>query len=511
MATVWAKSNGNWSTASIWAFWNETTQQIEDYGQVPQVDDVVYCNGYDVTIDADYIKVEAIRNGLVIHTNRIGGKFITRVSHTYQLECNIYSDVTNDYILTFRGCTYNETHTQVIIGNVQSVQGAYSLHCTDAKHTISINGNTNGQVYYASSGAGSKTFKLTINGNVVANVIGVSSNGATSPPINLIVNGNVDLSGNLVEYGRNLNYHQVGKLSLIGQNSSLNVTQYTGFTAYTITLDGILSIKDKSLYEIFNTNDLSLKTTSGMSIETEYDYPQQSDVKKDVPYAYGQMVGTYQPEFPQEAVVLKDVEYARVLTVADDIALYSGDTYRYNGTTWSLLQTIGETTTDVTAVVDTDSLIGFLGTTTTDIVTTPSTNPVTINGNSVTAQTDEYVRYGISVYQWNGSAWVLAYTDQRSNPTIIINGSSVTATDGDIVMYDNNCYRWDAILTLWVKLSYVGETTTDISGGSTRDMLFIIGESMKGTLEVSLPQVLLDRLANCVTVDILDAQLNAKL
>ncbi|MBQ1732709.1 MAG: hypothetical protein II037_10910, partial [Bacteroidales bacterium] len=76
MAVVWAKSNGNWATASIWAFWNEATQQIEDYGQIPQSGDIVYCNGYTVQFTGNLnIGNGTFINGENPYTNRSGGYF----------------------------------------------------------------------------------------------------------------------------------------------------------------------------------------------------------------------------------------------------------------------------------------------------------------------------------------------------------------------------------------------------------------------------------------------------
>ena len=306
MAVVWAKSNGNWYDTTLWAFWNESTQQIEDYGQVPQVDDVVYCNGYVVTINQSYIECKELRNGLLSYTNRFGGNFTGyATSSPIEVHADLYSEVDEFYLFTLKGSAYNTASSQIFVGNLYAPKG-WLINGGDARYDITINGNISGQLYSISSGAGSKVVRIVINGNVECNYIGKSTNGASSPPIHITINGNVLLHNSLVQYGRNLDYIQNGILALV-DNATLDVVQYAGYESYTITLDGVLDIKNHTQWQIFNNSNLSLKTTNGLTIKTNFDYPTENVVKEGYTYAFDEKVGTYQQ--PPESVVLKDYVY----------------------------------------------------------------------------------------------------------------------------------------------------------------------------------------------------------
>ena len=50
-------------------------------------------------------------------------------------------------------------------------------------------------------------------------------------------------------------------------------------------------------------------------------------------------------------------------------------------------------------------VMNFLGVTTTDIATNPSTNPISVGGETVTAGVGDVVIYGSKEFVWIGSTW----------------------------------------------------------------------------------------------------------
>lgn len=84
----------------------------------------------------------------------------------------------------------------------------------------------------------------------------------------------------------------------------------------------------------------------------------------------------------------------------------------------------------------------FIGVTSTELTDGSTTNPVIINGESVTAKKGEIVTYGSAEFIWNGSAWqefgdlsalgALAYKDSASatyTPTGTVSAPDITVTE----------------------------------------------------------------------------------
>lgn len=75
-------------------------------------------------------------------------------------------------------------------------------------------------------------------------------------------------------------------------------------------------------------------------------------------------------------------------------------------------------------IADIQSYTSYLGVTSTSITDGSTTNPITVNGKSVTAKTGDIVNYGSKEFIWNGSVWqefgdmsglgALAYKDSAS-------------------------------------------------------------------------------------------------
>lgn len=319
MAVVWAKSNGNWTDTTLWAFWNEATQQIEDYGQVPQEGDTVYCNSYIVTFPNNSPISISIGNGTLTnktnpYTNLTGGYFsyIGQRSNNI-LTANIESRDNDNYTFVF-SAGYN-SNILTINGNVIGVIEVVP------SNTLRINGNVNGCFLFANSNSG---MGLIINGNVDTQQYALARKNMYGYFTTFEINGNVELHDNqLITGGNNNTIRDVilnGNIHTTSLNPLISTSISSGYYIYLngdfVSENGALLCTNFSQMRIGPNARMQLPDTNGTMMwfsayAVSADYPSESNVKKDVPYAYGQMVGTYDIEnlLPPESVVLKDYEY----------------------------------------------------------------------------------------------------------------------------------------------------------------------------------------------------------
>ena len=309
MAHVFAKQSGNWTDTTLWAFWNESTQQIEDYGQVPQDGDTVYLNSYTITSDIN------IGNGLITnkvnpHTTLNLGKLVDNTTTTINITANFEGYLYNSVILD---STPSNRKNITINGNITT--------CTiSSKYgNLIVNGNVTDSVISMSTTSHNYGTTLTINGNIETS-LGVTpfpiTGSGTNSTSSFTVNGNITDNGSAEFCSR------INKLSIVinGDYISTNTHPLCNAQVISFELNGIYSsifsnwvitnlfyVGENTQFILTDRNNRQFSfSTSGVLIT---DYPAESNVKKDVPYAFGQMVGTYQPDFPQESVVLKDVTY----------------------------------------------------------------------------------------------------------------------------------------------------------------------------------------------------------
>ncbi len=474
MAVIWAKSAGNWTDASLWAFWNETTQQIEDYGQVPQTNDTVYANGYNININnANNLTVKTLTNGDLDFTGFGGGSFVRTNSNIFTINATIE-------VWERSNCVYNSGNvntTWVINGDIiakERLQNYFGLvaHNGSTSQPAIINGNLIGNnLINVSVQYGNYSLiisPLTINGNVINEYDLPAISYTNTNNEQLTINGNVN--GYLATW-----QNRGVEISNIIINGNVDSDQKGFFTThnaasyYTIDIfvTGVLRFDSKFHCRNLKITKIEYRTIPFlMDIENLYcddpatfecryigaepnpnpyiiinpntiaqTYPPENKVLAPTQYgAQMELEGTYTPDYPQQAEVLNDVEYARYEVATNNLALYSNTLYLYDGSSWSTIPYLGETTTNIT----------------------DATHSV--------------------------------------DPDVDIDGVTTTATEGDIVKYGAYYYMWDDANTIWIKTDYyyIGETNTDISGGSTRNQLFIVGESIKGTLQIPTSPSTLD-------------------
>lgn len=546
MAVRWAVADGGWSSSSTW---NGGTQITSN--------DDVYLNGHNVSKVAN-MKARSIRNTANDDYSIVEGGSITGASspnevitgNLYQSGVSILINYTN-----LQGGSYTFT----INGNV-SCNGNSVLYCNGNRcDQLTINGNVSGTSEYIfhincgrSAGANIQ-YDTTINGNV--DIVGtietttIIGSSGTRGARKITINGNCKCT-RIFETGTIQELHLSGKTTIDGGyiekyttsvniNSNIYALNNSRLDSPIININGNIfySLTQQSIYCGISTNTLNILNPSTFTwrdiseprinpfiIVTNADmsntdqYPAPTNVKKDVPYAWGYMNGMMLPDYPQPANVLKDIEYGRHCAGRNDIVTYDNSRYVYVKTDGEYHWEIEHiTSTDVTAVVDTSQLsTAYKGVTTTDIVTNPTANPVIINGTSTNISTDQYVRYGHSVYKWNGSEWILYQTDPKNVPTISIDGASVTAVNGYVVEYSGNdkYYMWNSTDIEWQEqtMNYLGETTTNVTVSPSPQYVTlpysITENSYIGTL---LSEEVIQRLAQSVTVPILQQILDAHL
>ena len=312
MATVWAKSNGNWTDTTLWAFWNENTQQIEDYGQVPQEDDVVYCNGYNITISVMLeITCDTITNDICEYTQRYGGSILISVADAIVFNANmINAHEGSTRLIANSG---NIILTIYINGDVESLNGDPLIYTSHKNIRIYVNGNVSGSLLTGEGDSNYNSKTIVINGNVKTRGFSTFKNVAmpSGGSIIISINGNCELDvpfGNYLDTTSSFNI--TGIVKLIGNVTLNNYGRVSG-SNWVYYIDGIIDVSESTTFRLFDDDKVVLHTTSGVSVVYNADYPIESNVKKDIPYAFNQMVGTYDINqyLPPESVVLKDYEY----------------------------------------------------------------------------------------------------------------------------------------------------------------------------------------------------------
>lgn len=301
MAVVWAKQAGNLSTATIWAFWNESTQQIEDYGQVPQANDYVYLNGFTISFSLNQtfnIGNGTFTNKLNPYTNLSGGIFsgggnygtVTLIANIEvgdytmftqytngNLTLNIYGNVTCDgagilfskggngvMICNINGNLYRSADAVLFGGNGGSrfsINGnleTYSQIGTNVTNTITINGNLTLHQCYLSTAA--SITSLTLNGNIYLDSYVLTSSTPATTNIN----------------GHNLYYRNLEPLN--GLVRGLNL---------------VISADDFTIHRQDNSGQTVI--FSKYTIDNTAQYPLEANVTKDVVYAYGAKIGQLEP------------------------------------------------------------------------------------------------------------------------------------------------------------------------------------------------------------------------
>ena len=310
MAVVWVKQAGNWTDTTLWAFWNETTQQIEDYGQVPQVGDTVYCNSFQITLNTDVnISSGEIRNDINPYTNAIDGRLYTTVNRTIIANLHAHSEII--YV------NRNSPTTLNINGNINGELDAHHIigrSSNDALY-LYINGNTfcEGVYFITNASSTAYTCVLNINGNFTLKQE-YTNRDEFSARSTITVNGQLvvyktfsiytlTITGKLLCDKATINCNSVIVNGSIDYKTSVN--QNFGIVSNNITILNSDTFTWKDITEPQRVNPFIIVTDAEMNNRQQY--PPENEVKEGTEYVYGQKVGTYQQ--PPESVVLNGYIY----------------------------------------------------------------------------------------------------------------------------------------------------------------------------------------------------------
>lgn len=329
MAVKYAIASGNWNNTAVW-----------NGGTLPQNGDEIYLNGYTITCNINVslpnstISSEAntelnINGGGVLDANHSASILRFRVKSIYIGSGSyfFYRFLTNTI---FTGDFYlNGTNTAIY----------------KAGSNIGYSWTINGNVYINNNTASlfnDDTFTsptLTVNGNVISNV----GNNAKlcRAATNLIINGNLiycgslgsvtttRINGNFTIKNANIsltNVYVSGNILMSFARANISTLYFGGTKIQYENNNNHFGVSASSL--VFNNDnedtfiwqDITEPRTNPFIIVTNYEinnttnYPAETDVKKDVPYAYGQLVGTFEPNYPPESVVLDGFEYGENMT-----------------------------------------------------------------------------------------------------------------------------------------------------------------------------------------------------
>ena len=350
MAVVWlnstATSSTSFNTISIWSTWDDDNNQEIPLGRLPQSGDYIYANGYTCLVPTGTLNLgnAVLSNGLNEKTGRSGGTFYFVNAGTYNITANIehygYSTVLGNTSVT------SANRQTTIQGNITSytTNGTYAVRCGGSNGVTTINGNLVGaycleaqwgttspgervyingsienetnspSIYFAHSGGGAPVDVVSVNGNVKNEFVAFLSNtGRADLTINGIYTKDIDFTFNKTTLNltcqslvNNGNVIKCNNLTVYNSIIYKGYNNYAGVTYVNLYTPNPDTFIWKDISEP-RSNPFIILTNAELANRQQY--PAVTDVKKDVPYAYGLLEGTFEPNYPPESVVLKDYVY----------------------------------------------------------------------------------------------------------------------------------------------------------------------------------------------------------
>lgn len=328
MATVWlnstATSSISFNTISIWSTWDEATNSEVPLGRLPQSGDYIYANGYTCLIPTGTLNlgIAILSNGDNPYTGRNGGSFFYSAAGNYNITANLehygYSTLLGTNAV---GSANRQTTLQ---GNVTSftTNGTCALGAGGSGGLTTVNGNLNGA--YCVEGFWGAT-RVTVNGNVSVDdgnpAILIYPSGGGTPTETITINGNAKnefvrwngTAGNANIYVYGTYTHDsavifnktVSKFifgTLINTGSVLTCTSVTIYNSIIYKgYNNYIGIRYQNLYtpnpDVFTCKDIAEPRSNPFIIVTDAElanrqqYPAESDVRKDVEYAWGVLKG----------------------------------------------------------------------------------------------------------------------------------------------------------------------------------------------------------------------------
>lgn len=330
--TCWLTANVSaWANAGSVIYYYDETEPVEEdrikpYNSLPKPGDTFYMNGYNNTQGSSYtvnIPDGIIRNDLNPYTGRTGGQatgtgnngivnYICKeihvgdtVFHSQGTNGNATINVTGDIYCEGTAAFFYKAGNGVlslrVTGNVyRGPDAQLTTAYSDRGGNIIINGNYYGYNSISTSGMNGS---VTINGNVEM----FSSRLCSQTHSTVVIYGNVKLHNNA--YLSNATQTAVviyGNITLEGQDlftvKATTVSFYGDKITYsnfdplkTLFFTSNLNVYSEQL-EIERTDDYGESVLiSKYQLDNTDQYPAESNVRKDVPYAFGQKIGQLEP------------------------------------------------------------------------------------------------------------------------------------------------------------------------------------------------------------------------
>ena len=307
MAVKYAIASGNWSAG---ATWND--------GTLPVDGDKIYCNGFNVTIDADINLPNAILSNRGSEESLTdNGYFLLTANHTITCrEVNVYSS----YLFYLQGGNRTLNLNANVYGcSVYAYTNSNAVFTSNSSAIININGNIDNEQGYVVQWSQTNSWQtITVVGNVVLRHMWKTG---------YIASGSDIINGNLTSYGTEQfiggNYYGSPSISVTGNFTTdnsfstdqgidvgLNFRYLSTFKVQMNSTRFVLTNPNGKIEYAGPTPDPNWYVVlSQQQMTNQNNYPAENNVKQGVTYAYGQKVGTYTPDFPQEANVMQGVTY----------------------------------------------------------------------------------------------------------------------------------------------------------------------------------------------------------
>jgi hypothetical protein len=332
MAVIWLNQNTtDCLNPDVYDSWDEINETIIPLGRQPQSGDFVYLNSH--TIKQNVVFSSSINVTISNETNPytgIGGGYIDRntgrsltiygningsnntvVRNTNYggSSINIYGNITGGTGTVLYNDYNNSGYISLtIVGDV--VLGSGVLMATNTRSSANITGNVETPFNYIFTGG---LNSLVVNGNIY-----------THKEINNNTTNSLTINGNLL-----LTNTPSGSISTFLMNGEITFDGYKSYVSATnLTINGNIKYRNREALQLISSvnnitilNAETFKASELVNNETithlltNYDlnntqqYPTPANVKKDIPYAWGELVGQYLPDYPPETVVLKDYAY----------------------------------------------------------------------------------------------------------------------------------------------------------------------------------------------------------
>lgn len=270
----WVIANGNWNTPEIW-----------NDGEIPQEGDTVYLNGKTVTYTTNINLGNGIITNSVTPETGIGGGHLADGNTSSDTILIVTANLHAENTEVLYQSSSSQTTVTYIVGDITTLN-AYAVRKVREYSKLTVNGNVNGQLYYCPLPYNDN---VIINGNVIQeeNHALINYAGSRYTFGSLTINGLYKL--NYYPLTTNAADRWAGAFTV---NGELNVSQYNNTPLIlnkNIVINGKLNI-------LANNNiipsSVGVTTQTQIEITSGADYPNEGDVKKDVSYDYGQMVGT---------------------------------------------------------------------------------------------------------------------------------------------------------------------------------------------------------------------------